>query len=255
MFFLDKSSNTCHIYSQMKARSDILRMSDGAVEGGQNQKNYIHRTSKSDIGLSGGYQKYVLNIRTRHLSDIRRTALCYVGETPRQLLISQDGGPGVIGTIEGIQILCLVLSLEVFNLSACAANTLICPVDCLGQYVFRSDFLRNANNQSKLFIGLRKPHRQVSGSTVGRWVKDYLSLAGVNSLVFSAHSTRGGGGSIFQGGIYGCPHRLHFGDGELVQPVHICTILSSFSGHSHRDWGLLEFLGAPRALKSPLRLT
>lgn len=86
-------------------------------------------------------------------------------------------------------------SLEVFNLSACAANTLICPVDCLGQYVFRSDFLRNANNQSKLFIGLRKPHRQVSGSTVGRWVKDYLSLAGVNSLVFSAHSTWGAASS------------------------------------------------------------
>ncbi|KAK4003880.1 hypothetical protein OUZ56_005631 [Daphnia magna] len=73
-------SNTCHIYSQMKAHSDILRMSDGAVEGGQNQKRkYIRRTSKSDIGLSGGYQKDVLNIRPRHLSDIRRTALCYVG--------------------------------------------------------------------------------------------------------------------------------------------------------------------------------
>lgn len=26
-------------------------------------------------------------------------------------------------------------------------NTLICPVDCFGQYVFRSNFLRNANNQ------------------------------------------------------------------------------------------------------------
>ncbi|KAK4017660.1 hypothetical protein OUZ56_033351 [Daphnia magna] len=62
----------------MKARSDILRMSDGAVEGGQNQKKYIRRTSKSDIGLSGGYQKDVLNIRPRHLSDIRRTALCFV---------------------------------------------------------------------------------------------------------------------------------------------------------------------------------
>ncbi|KAK4013926.1 hypothetical protein OUZ56_026478 [Daphnia magna] len=37
------------------------------------------RTSKSDIGLSGGYKKDVLNIRPRHLSDIRRTALCYVG--------------------------------------------------------------------------------------------------------------------------------------------------------------------------------
>jgi hypothetical protein len=32
-----------------------------------------------------------------------------VTETPRQLLISQHGGPGVIGTIEGIQIPCLVL--------------------------------------------------------------------------------------------------------------------------------------------------
>ncbi|KAK4006411.1 hypothetical protein OUZ56_011564 [Daphnia magna] len=42
------------------------------------KKKYIHRTSKSDIGLSGGYQKDVLNIRPRHLSDIRRTALCYV---------------------------------------------------------------------------------------------------------------------------------------------------------------------------------
>ncbi|KAK4013714.1 hypothetical protein OUZ56_026266 [Daphnia magna] len=39
----------------------------------------MRRTSKSDIGLSGGYQKDVLNIRPRHLSDIRRTALCYVG--------------------------------------------------------------------------------------------------------------------------------------------------------------------------------
>ncbi|KAK4028318.1 hypothetical protein OUZ56_017598 [Daphnia magna] len=43
------------------------------------KKKYIRRTSKSDIGLSGGYQKDVLNIRSRHLSDIRRTALCYVG--------------------------------------------------------------------------------------------------------------------------------------------------------------------------------
>ena len=59
----------------------------------------------------------------------------------------------------------------------------------MGHYVFRSDFLRNANNQSKLFIGLRKPNKEVSGSTIGRWV-NYLSLAGVNSHIFSAHSTR-----------------------------------------------------------------
>ena len=54
----------------------------------------------------------------------------------------------------------------------------------------RSDFLTNANNESKLFICLRKPQKEVSGSTIGRWAKNYLSLAGVNYLIFSAHSTR-----------------------------------------------------------------
>ncbi|KAK4028857.1 hypothetical protein OUZ56_021876 [Daphnia magna] len=38
-----------------------------------------HPNSKSDVGLSAGYKKDVLNIRPRHLSDIRWTALCYVG--------------------------------------------------------------------------------------------------------------------------------------------------------------------------------
>ena len=59
----------------------------------------------------------------------------------------------------------------------------------------RSDFLTNANNESKLFICLRKPQKEVSGSTIGRWVKNYLSLAGVNSHNFSAHSTRGAAAS------------------------------------------------------------
>ncbi|KAK4037801.1 hypothetical protein OUZ56_029830 [Daphnia magna] len=64
----------------MKARSDIsLECPTALLRAVKTKKNYIHRTSKSDIGLFGGYQKGVLNIRPRNLSDIRRTALCYVG--------------------------------------------------------------------------------------------------------------------------------------------------------------------------------
>lgn len=70
-------------------------------------------------------------------------------------------------------------------------NPLICPVDCLGQYVYRTNFLRSDIIQSLLFVGLRKPHAEVSGYTVGRWVKNYLSYTGVDSTIFSAHSTRG----------------------------------------------------------------
>lgn len=36
-----------------------------------------------------------------------------------------------------------------------------------------------------------KPHKLVSSSTVGRWIKDQLKEAGVDTTIFSAHLTRG----------------------------------------------------------------
>ena len=74
-------------------------------------------------------------------------------------------------------------------------NPILCPVDCLGHYVYTSDNLRSNSNQKYLLLGLRPPHKSVSGTTVGRWVKDYLSLAGIDSRIFSAHSTRGAASS------------------------------------------------------------
>ena len=42
-----------------------------------------------------------------------------------------------------------------------------------------------------LFITSRKPIRRAKPGTIGHWIKDTLRLAGINTEVFSAHSTRG----------------------------------------------------------------
>lgn len=41
-----------------------------------------------------------------------------------------------------------------------------------------------------LFLAVRRPHRPVSSSTVGHWIKSCLNDAGIDIASFSAHSTR-----------------------------------------------------------------
>ena len=45
--------------------------------------------------------------------------------------------------------------------------------------------------QFKLFISFIRPHKLVTTSTVGRWIKSVLSSAGIDTSVFKAHSVRG----------------------------------------------------------------
>ncbi|KZS10284.1 Uncharacterized protein APZ42_025294 [Daphnia magna] len=71
------------------------------------------------------------------------------------------------------------------------ANKDLCPVDCLGFYIYITSPLRNPRNISSLLISLIEPHLPVSPSTVAHWIKRLLKDAGVNTAVFSAHSTRG----------------------------------------------------------------
>lgn len=71
------------------------------------------------------------------------------------------------------------------------ANKDLCPVDCLGFYIYITSPLRNPRNMSSLLISLIEPHLPVSPSTVAHWIKRLLKDAGVNTAVFSAHSTRG----------------------------------------------------------------
>jgi len=68
-------------------------------------------------------------------------------------------------------------------------EAIICPVVCLRNYISRTDSFRSEDDGGNLIVGLISPHGPVSGSTVGRWIKELLGRAGIDA-VFSAHSTR-----------------------------------------------------------------
>ena len=65
-------------------------------------------------------------------------------------------------------------------------NHIICPLRCLAEYVRRTQTLREGEPQ--LLIS-HTNFKAISSSTVARWIKSILELAGINSS-FGAHSTR-----------------------------------------------------------------
>lgn len=76
-------------------------------------------------------------------------------------------------------ILCLPFYEENWN---------ICPVRILQVYVEKTKELRK--DTLNLFISFKKPFKNISTQTLSRWVKDMLRESGVNTKIFSAHSTR-----------------------------------------------------------------
>lgn len=84
--------------------------------------------------------------------------------------------------------------LSSVSLPKCADRR-VCPVRCLGIYMYRTETLLTQSCNDRLFLTLIAPFRPVTGSTVGRWIRSYLSKAGIDTAVFSAHSTRGAGAS------------------------------------------------------------
>ena len=65
----------------------------------------------------------------------------------------------------------------------------VCPVECLGHYIGRTERLRGQDNQDVLFISTTPPHHPTDGQTVARWIKKLMFEAGIDTG-FSAHSTR-----------------------------------------------------------------
>ena len=45
-------------------------------------------------------------------------------------------------------------------------------------------------NEKQLFISFVKPHKPVGSTAIARWVTNILKLAGIDTAVFKAHSTR-----------------------------------------------------------------
>ena len=59
---------------------------------------------------------------------------------------------------------------------------------CLKQYVKLTEPIRAGHDP--LWLSYNKPFKPVHRDTVSRWIKNVLEKAGVNTKVFSAHSTR-----------------------------------------------------------------
>ncbi|XP_053321093.1 uncharacterized protein LOC128492534 [Spea bombifrons] len=71
---------------------------------------------------------------------------------------------------------------------------LLCPVLCLREYELRTQSLRDPSSPP-LFISFKLPHCPVSTSTLSRWLKWILQLAGIDMSIFSPHSVRGASAS------------------------------------------------------------
>ena len=64
------------------------------------------------------------------------------------------------------------------------------------EYVQRTQNIRGMERH--LLISYKKPHHRASKQTVARWIKTVLHEAGIDTQIFSAHSTRAASTSAAQ---------------------------------------------------------
>ncbi|XP_043270501.1 uncharacterized protein [Venturia canescens] len=70
----------------------------------------------------------------------------------------------------------------------CEDRRRVCVVTTLELYIERTSSIRNG--EDSLFLGLKRPYKKVSSQTFARWVKKTLVKSGIDTAIFSAHSTR-----------------------------------------------------------------
>lgn len=68
----------------------------------------------------------------------------------------------------------------------------LCPVRTLVEYLDRTEHVRGQGSLklTQLLISHVKPFRPVVPSTISRWLRDIMSLAGIDTSIFKGHSTR-----------------------------------------------------------------
>ena len=69
------------------------------------------------------------------------------------------------------------------------AEEKLCIVNCLQSYLEKRNQLVN-DKVRELLITYGKPQKPVSRDSVGRWIKNELTNAGVDTTVFKPHSCR-----------------------------------------------------------------
>ncbi|KYN42676.1 hypothetical protein ALC56_02902, partial [Trachymyrmex septentrionalis] len=85
--------------------------------------------------------------------------------------------------------LAAVLSPSMVKRDEYASHKNLCIVRLIEYYLDETRLLRPPGCNF-LFISLSKSFRAVTSQTISRWIKQALKECGVNTVVFSAHSTR-----------------------------------------------------------------
>lgn len=66
----------------------------------------------------------------------------------------------------------------------------ICPGKTLSAYLEMTKSFRSLPQSDKLILTIKKPVHNASSATIARWIKQVLADSGIDTNVFSAHSTR-----------------------------------------------------------------
>ena len=69
-------------------------------------------------------------------------------------------------------------------------NQKLCIVSCLSTYLERTAVLRNDPLKGRLFLSPYRPFKPVQNGTIGGYVRNTLSAAGIDLTTFGVHSTR-----------------------------------------------------------------
>ena len=64
-------------------------------------------------------------------------------------------------------------------------------IQCLHEYLQRTEAMRNSEaEKQKLFLAYIKSHKPVITCSIARWLRTVMSIAGIDTSNFKAHSTR-----------------------------------------------------------------
>ena len=77
----------------------------------------------------------------------------------------------------------------VLNISKFNENENLCVLTILKLYLARTAIIRPENCMN-LFITCKKPHHPATSQTISRWIKCTLHDSGIDTVKFTAHSTR-----------------------------------------------------------------
>ena len=75
------------------------------------------------------------------------------------------------------------ITIQEFKQDCC-----ICPIKTLMEYLKRTYTIQG--DEQQLFTSFVKPHKSVSRDTISRWAKVVLQRSGINTELFTSHSTR-----------------------------------------------------------------